>query len=211
MHRILLFSIFVLTFNFSFSQFPGFVKFNLSESLRHEIKTVSESTISIKADFIQDKKISMLDDKMISNGIFYYKKSSNIRMEYTKPFKFLLVLSKNKMYMKNAERVNTFKESESKLFKNINKLMASCIDGSWIESGEYKSQYYQNKNQILVELVPIYKELSRLFKSIVVTIDKKDFTVSVIELNDISGDQTKIKFINKEINVQIPDSVFSVN
>ena len=62
-----------------------------------------------------------------------------------------------------------------------------------------------------MELVPIYKELSRLFKSIVVTIDKKDFTVSVIELNDISGDQTKIKFINKEINVQIPDSVFSVN
>lgn len=211
MRRIILLNIFVLIINFCFSQFPGYTELNLSESLRQEIKNVSESIFSIKADFIQDKKISMLDEKMISNGFFYYKKSGNIRMEYSKPFKFLLVLSNNKMYLKNAERVNTFKESESKLFKSINKLMASCIDGSWIESGEYKSKYYQSKNQILVELFPLNKELSKLYKSIIVTIDKKDFTVAVIEMNDISGDQTKIKFINKEINVQIPDTVFNVN
>ena len=45
---------------------------------------------------------------------------------------------------------------------------------------EFLEMLFENKNNSLVELVPVTKGLKELFKAITVTIDNKDFSVSVM-------------------------------
>jgi outer membrane lipoprotein-sorting protein len=49
-----------------------------------------------------------------------------------------------------------------------------------------------------------------LFKTINVTVDKKDFSVAGIEMHELSGDNTLLRFTNKELNVTIPDELFTI-
>jgi outer membrane lipoprotein-sorting protein len=46
---------------------------------------------------------------------------------------------------------------------------------------------------------------------IYIFIDKKDFTASKLELHELSGDYTIIKFSNKIINSNLQDDLFKTN
>jgi outer membrane lipoprotein-sorting protein len=42
-------------------------------------------------------------------------------------------------------------------------------------------------------------------------IDKKDYVASTIEMRELSGDNTIIRFTNKELNIKIPDALFTIH
>ena len=67
------------------------------------------------------------------------------------------------------------------------------------------------KATILVELSPVTKGMKELFKTINVIVDKKDYSVNSIEMQELSGDNTIIRFTNKELNATIPDALFTIN
>ena len=70
---------------------------------------------------------------------------------------------------------------------------------------------YVRKTSALVELVPVNKAMKDMFKTISVVIDKKDFSVTSIQMLENSGDNTTIRFINKELNASLPDALFTIN
>ena len=55
---------------------------------------------------------------------------------------------------------------------------------------------------------PVKKELREYFNDISVSLDKKDLSVSKLDMMEPSGDNTVILFQNKEINATIPDAEF---
>jgi outer membrane lipoprotein-sorting protein len=50
--------------------------------------------------------------------------------------------------------------------------------------------------------------MQEFFSTILVTIDRKDYSVAGINMIEKGGDNTLISFHNKEINPIIPDAVF---
>ncbi len=70
---------------------------------------------------------------------------------------------------------------------------------------------YESKQNYLIELSPVAKTLKDIFKNINVIVDKKDYSVQAIEMNELSGDNTTINFINKEINTNLPDALFALH
>jgi outer membrane lipoprotein-sorting protein len=52
--------------------------------------------------------------------------------------------------------------------------------------------------------------LKDFFKNIDVVIDKKDYSVTTIVMNENSGDNTTLHFTNRELNVAIPDALFAI-
>ena len=58
----------------------------------------------------------------------------------------------------------------------------------------------------------LIKQYTRLFEfeNINLTVDKKNYDVTKIEMLEQSGDNTVITFLHKQTNVNIPDAVFSV-
>ena len=49
-------------------------------AIRKRFAEVSKSTLSIKSDFIQEKNLSMLAEKVTSKGVFYFKQNNKVRL-----------------------------------------------------------------------------------------------------------------------------------
>ncbi len=192
------------------AQYAGYSPVTDLVKFKTTFAAATQKTTSIKADFVQEKNLSMLSEKIISKGNFWFKKDSRVRMEYNHPFKYLMILNKDKMYVKDGQKESKVSTKSNKIFQQINKIMIDCMQGTTLDNTDFKTRVFENKTNALVELTPVTKGMKEMFKSINVIVDKKDFSVSSIQMQEISGDNTIMRFTNKELNAVIADNLFDI-
>ena len=192
------------------AQYAGYSPVADLVKFKTDFSAATQKTSSIKSDFVQEKNLSMLSEKIISKGNFWFKKESRVRMEYNQPYQYLMILNKDKVFVKDGQKENKISTRSNKLFQQINKIMIDCMQGTALNNPDFKTRVFENKTNSLVELTPVTKGLKELFKIINVIVDKKDFSVTSIEMLELSGDNTIIRFTNKELNAAIPDSLFTI-
>ena len=210
MRKIILFVLLLLNAFFIKAQYPGYTQLADLAKFKTEFATAAQKTRSIKSDFVQEKNLAMLSEKITSKGKFWFLKESRVRMEYVQPFQYLMILNKDKVYVKDGQKENKISTKSNKVFRQINNIMIDCMQGTTLNNPDFRSRVFENKHNTIVELVPVSKALKELFKTILVTVDKRDFSVLVIEMQELSGDNTIIRFINKELNADIPDALFTI-
>ena len=130
-------------------------------------------------------------------------------MEYEKPSYYLLVINGNNVKTKDAQKENKVSAKSNKMFEQVNKMMIDCVQGTALDNKSFTTRLFENAQSYLVEMTPVVKSLRDIFKSITLTVDKKDYSVNKIEMLEQSGDNTVISFQHKQMNVNIPDEVFS--
>jgi outer membrane lipoprotein-sorting protein len=59
-------------------------------------------------------------------------------------------------------------------------------------------------------MTPASKSLKEFFQTIVLVVDKKDYAVQSIAMNEPAGDVTTIVFSNKVLNAAVADEVFAL-
>lgn len=192
------------------AQYAGYSPVTDLAKFKTEFAAATKNTTSIKADFTQEKNLSMLSEKIISKGNFWFKKDSRVRMEYNTPFKYLMILNQDRVYVKDGQKESRVSTKSNKMFQQINKIMIDCMQGTTLDNTDFKTRVFENKNSALVELTPVAKGMKELFKSINVIVDKKDFSVTSIEMQELSGDNTIMRFTNKELNANLPDTLFDI-
>ena len=210
MRKIILLTFLIVTAFSTQAQYAGYSPVADIAKFKADFSVATQKTSSVKSDFVQDKNLSMLSEKITSRGKFWFKKESRVRMEYTQPFQYLMVLNKDKVYVKDGQKENKISAKSNKLFQQINRIMIDCMQGTMLSNSDFKTRVFENRNAALVELVPVTRGLKELFKSINVIVDKKDFSVTSIEMQEISGDNTIMRFTNKELNASIPDTLFDI-
>ncbi|MEI7501237.1 MAG: outer membrane lipoprotein carrier protein LolA [Bacteroidota bacterium] len=166
---------------------------------------------SLQSDFIQEKSITMLENKIISEGSFIYKRNNKLRMEYRKPYTFLFVMENDRVTIKNNQQKSSVSTNSNKLFKMISQMTIDCVTGNVLNSKDFDIEIFENTKVWYLVLKPRLKLLKSLFETIDILISKNDFTVERIELKETSGDNTTLIFSNKKINIQVNDEVFQVN
>jgi outer membrane lipoprotein-sorting protein len=177
---------------------------------KQQFTAAAQKTTSIKSDFLQEKNLAMLEDKIVSKGKFWFKKNSMVRMEYNQPFQYLMILNQDAVYIKDGQKENKMTTRGNKLFQQINKIMIDCIQGTALENKDFKTAVYENAQGFMIEMIPTVKSLKEFFNTIHIVVNKKDLSVIKIDLIEQGGDNTVINFINKEINATIPDALFTV-
>jgi outer membrane lipoprotein-sorting protein len=209
--HILVFLISALVFPFCVSaQVKGFKAISDETAFRKKFSQTANATQSIKSDFIQEKNLNILSEKITSKGKFLFKKQNMVKMEYLTPFKYLLVINKDKVTIKDDKKSNSFSSKSNKLFENINKLVIDCVQGTALNSKDFTSSVQESDKEYLLVLVPNKKEMKSYFNKINIYIDKKDYSVNKMDMLEPSGDNTLITFINKQYNIAIADAEFVV-
>lgn len=192
------------------AQYAGYAPVADLVKFKAVFAAVALKTTSIKSDFTQDKNLSMLSEKITSKGNFWFKKDSRVRMEYTQPFKYLMILNRDKVYVKDGAKESKVSTKSNKIFQQINKIMIDCMQGTMLDNTDFRTRVFENKTAALVELTPVSKGMREMFKSINVVVDKKDFSVTSIQMLELSGDNTLMRFTNKELNASIADTLFDI-
>jgi outer membrane lipoprotein-sorting protein len=193
------------------AQYAGYVLQDHPEAFRKSLTRATESMQSIQSDFTQVKTLSMLSEKINSSGKFWYQKKDKLRMEYVRPYSYLMILNGGKIFLKEGQKENKISTGSNKVFRQINRILVDCVAGSMLDNPDFQSRVFENDGSWLVEFKPLINNLKELYKNINIVVDKNDFSVSSIEMDEISGDKTFIRFQNKELNAHIPDSVFNIH
>ncbi|CAN5572071.1 hypothetical protein BH11BAC3_BH11BAC3_27480 [soil metagenome] len=209
MHKIFLILILITGYVVK-AQYPGYTTLTDVAKFKTDFANATQKTTTIKSNFVQEKELSMLAEKIVSKGMFWFKKNNMVRMEYTQPFKYLMILNNDRVYVKDAQKETKVSAGSNRLFRQINNIMIDCMQGTTLNNTDFKTRIFENKTTYLVELVPVVKGLKELLKHINVVVDKKDYSVNSIEMLELSGDNTVIRFVNKELNANIQDALFTI-
>ncbi len=200
--------IFLLIPFISFSQSYKTLKDTLL--LKQKIESMSKSTISIESDFTQEKNLSMLSEKIISKGHFVFKKENLLRWEYNSPSKYLIVINKEKVVIKDEKKTTKYDMNSNKIFKEINDIMLSCVQGTIFKSNKFKTNYFENERYYKLELLPQVKNMKETFKKINLYFDKTVTSVTKIEMIEGNEDLTLLDFTNKKINAPVVENIFII-
>jgi outer membrane lipoprotein-sorting protein len=116
----------------------------------------------------------------------------------------------DKMMVKDEQKQTQVNVKSNKLFQQINRIMIDCIQGSILDSKDFTTRVFENDRTYLMEMRPTSKALKDFFQTILLVVEKMDYSVHSIEMNEPTGDNTIITFTNKKLNEQLPDSVFAL-
>ncbi len=191
------------------AQPEGFTKVADTAYISQKVNEVASTTNTINTEFIQEKNLTFLDEMIISKGILLYKKPDMLRLEYTSPYSYLLILNEGKLLIKSDDSEIKVNLESSRMFNEINDLIINSIQGKILNMPDLTTVFYENSDSFFIQLWPEQEELKKYIKTIELFISKKDYTVTDFKVIELSDDYTLIKFVNKKINEEIPDERFN--
>ncbi len=166
----------------SCAQYPGYVLTSQPDAFKKSFAVATARTESIRSDFVQEKSLTILTEKIISKGKFCYQRKNKLRMEYTEPYPYLMILNTGKIYIREGQKENTFSTGSNKMFQQISRILIDCVSGTMLDNSDFQSRIFENSGTFLLELKPLAKNLRELYKNINIAIDKKDFSATTIEM-----------------------------
>ena len=97
------------------------------------------------------------------------------------------------------------------MFSQINSIIMGCIQGNLFnDEKKFAPTFFEDNGSFLVKLRPLEATLKEYLSEIWIYFDKKDLTVTRIEMHEPSGDETMIEFTGTKLNTSIPDAKFLV-
>jgi len=177
---------------------------------KSKLEEMSKSTESIASDFVQEKNLVVLSEKIISKGVFFFRKENNIRWEYTQPYRYLIIISNGQLFTRDDRNQKLYEIESNRMFGEMNRFISGCIQGDILRNDkDYSIEYFENSNQYFVKLIPRAEKMKEMLNEVQIWFDRKDLTVSGLKMVESGQDYTKIDFINKKLNTDIPLEKFS--
>jgi outer membrane lipoprotein-sorting protein len=121
-----------------------------------------------------------------------------------------MVMNGDKMMVKDDQKESRINVKSNKLFQQVNKIMIDCVQGTILDSKDFTTKVFENDKTYLLEMTPVSKTLKEFFQTIVLSVEKKDYSVKSIDMNEPAGDKTTITFSNKVLNATVADEVFAL-
>ncbi len=192
------------------AQPPGFKKMDDMQSFKTAISKTNKGLQNISSDFKQVKNLSLLAEKIHSKGKFYFMKEDKVRIEYTAPYSYLMVMNGTRMLVKDEQKTNKINTGNSKMMQSVNRVMVDCMSGNVMSNPDFKVIAYQNGKQYLLSMKPVAPEMKNLFEQIEVYMSKTDLDVEKLVMTEAGGDYTSMDFFNIKHNTSINEALFKV-
>jgi|SRR3954471_20762103 len=195
----------------TFAQVPtGFKLLKDTAAFKQKMQEQSKLINSMESNFTQEKYLSVMSEKIITKGHFNFKKVNMLRWEYTDPYKYVIAINKDKMFIKDNNKITKYDINSNKMFKSINEMMVNTVQGNLLNNKDYKPAFYENEKIYLVELTPVQKAAKDFLKNIYLYIDKTDYVVVKVKLTEPGDDYTIIDFTDRKTNQPIADEKFTI-
>jgi outer membrane lipoprotein-sorting protein len=191
------------------SQPEGYTKVADTNYIKQKINEVSQQINSINTEFIQEKELAFLNEKIISKGTLLYQKPNKLRLEYSSPNNYLFIMNEGELFIKSDNSEVKMNLNSSKMFKDINDLIINSVQGKILNIPSMSTSFYEGDEFFFIQLRPKQEELKKYIKTIELNISKTDYTVNDLKIIELSDDYTLIKFVNKKINEEIPIGRFN--
>lgn len=176
-----------------------------------EINKTSSALKTMSCSFTQTKYLSLLSDKMVSEGKMYYKRPNKLRWEYTSPYQYLFIFNGTKVYVGNKSRKDVIDTENNRIFKEVARIMMGTVTGTALSnSSDFTVDVADGNAYCQVTLVPKKKDMKKMFLKIVLSFSKKGKMISEINIYEKNNDRTNIKFKNITTGGSVNETLFAI-
>lgn len=179
------------------------------KELKIKVKEKSETTQTIKSDFIQYKHLDFLSNDIKTEGKLAYKSPNLVKWEYTNPYKYSVIFKNNSLLINDDGKKNTINIGSSKLFEKMNVLIVKSIRGDMFDDAEFDISYHKSKSSYIVKFLLKDINFKKVIKQFVLHFDVKTYDVTQVKMIEPSNDYTKIVFKNRKLNIPLNNAIFS--
>lgn len=166
---------------------------------------------SIESSFTQVKYLDVFDEKITSKGMFYYRKSNKICMDYAQPMNYLIVINNNKLKIVSDGKKSITDLSSNKMMNQMQDMLTACMVGDLSQmSSDYAREYFEDARYYLVTIKPTNKAVKAYIDNIRIYLDKKDMSVHKLRLSETAANYTEYVFSNKKFNSLKDDAKFTI-
>jgi outer membrane lipoprotein-sorting protein len=204
---VLLFSLIDLSLA---AQPKGYQILKDSETFRQALAKVNAGRQTITSDFTQTKHLSLLEDKVKSKGRFFFRKQDQVRLEYTAPYAYLLIMNSGQILVRDGEKTSRINTRNSRMLQSVNRIIIDCMQGSVFRNPDFSVAVYENNNGYLLSLTPVQESMRQMFRQIEVYMDKKNLDVTRLTMTEAGGDFTDMDFVNTRHNLPLDDALFKI-
>ncbi|GHT18687.1 hypothetical protein FACS189429_5540 [Bacteroidia bacterium] len=180
------------------------------QSVIAKIADASAKMHSLICNFTQTREMSILNEKIVSQGKMYYRNDNMLCWEYTSPYNALIFNGK-KMAMKNEKGKTEVSGGMAYLFRGIADIMLNGISGKNLtDKKRFDIEMYLTENICKVVLKPKQAQMKKAFSEISIIFNTKDYLADCVIMKETGGNTTTIQLTDKQLNTKISDSVFSI-
>ena len=172
----------------------------------------SNALHSLHCDFVQAKKMKILNKEMISKGVLYFKKPDKIRWQYTTPYDYTFIMNGDKVQIKSSKSTKNIDIQGNKIFRQVTSIILNTIMGGGLKnSPDFDVELFKLNDVYFAKMRPKKKEVMQVYSSIEVYFNTSLTMVETIKMIEKSGENTVVKLISPKVNSQINENVFKVN
>jgi len=173
-----------------------------------EIQNRYEKTNDIEANFIQEYIGKGMKQSNRGEGKVHLKKKGMMRWDYTTPHQ-KLISDGHTLWLYQPDEKQVLVSNLSSVLKERAPLAFLAGEGVLSQDFNFlslKESVSQKEETYVVELTP--KEPLATFSKLILTVDRKTFTVLQADVFDGVGNLTRTRFINIKTNVGLSNSLF---
>ncbi len=186
-------------------------KLSSLDSWMDRFKTTAAQVRSLQAGFVQSKYVTMLEEKIVSGGTFYFRQPDQISLHYRTPVPYQVVIAGRKMRVVSSGKSESYDLKDNTLTGEMQATLSACMSGNL--SGlmnRYNIQVFSGGSLYKIEVTVKPGAQSYGISSVEVILDAKDFSMTKMVIRETSGDYTEYEFSAKKANIPLADSVFAL-
>ena len=181
------------------------------QKFENQLKETASKLISIESDFTQVKHLDMFDEDVTSKGKFYYLKDNKIRLDYSQPLNYLIVINGTRLKIVADGKKSVMQLNSNKMMNEMQDIITACMVGSLNRMNDnYNLEYQEDKEQFIVRITPRSKVVKDYISNIEIRLNKTDLSVDQLRMYENEADYTDYKFSNKHFNQLKDESLFSI-
>lgn len=178
-----------------------------ADQVIQHLKESREKTKDFSADLFQEKKISLLKDKVISKGKIRFKYPDKVSIEFFHPESSQMVFDGKTLllYFKEEKAGERYQVHSNPV---VEKYLLFSKDPFQEKLAQWR--IVEDRDSLLVlEILPKVKEA--IFVKTRLWISKKDWMIIGMEMVERNGDTTLLRYSNLKVNSGLTDSDFEIH
>ncbi len=176
-----------------------------TDEVIQRLREVREKTSDFSADLLQEKKVSMLKEKIVSSGRIRYKYPDKVSIEFFHPTSQMVFDGKTLLlYYREESAAERYRAQSSPM---VEKYLLFSRDPFQQQLADWKIVADQ-ESSLVMEVLPKGEDFP--FAKARFWISKKDWMVTGMEMVEKNGDTTLLRYSNIKVNTGLADSDFEL-
>jgi len=175
-----------------------------------QVAKVQKAAQTVSAEFILEKKMSLLASPVRAEGVLYITKPDKIYWGVKEPIASTLIVNGNTLWMHYPSLRQVDKVDISGKQKMVMRYVGMNEEGAVIKEN-YRIRLLDNpeeKGIFVLELLPKNVRMSKRIAKIKAWVDSQTWFLSRLDLWEPNGDYSSVKLRGVKLNAPIQDSIY---